>query len=352
MSIEFFLRLFGMAVLAVLGYQAGDYLGGPGKPPEAVRYTVLLALAGAGVGLLVTPYVTIKPFRWIRQQIRQVPANKLIAGTVGLVIALVISALLSLPLSLLPGDLGKWLPLATAIFLSYVGVSVMVMREQDMLVAAGSFLPVSLPAAERPLQNGTNQVILDTSAIIDGRIADISQTGFLQSVLVLPRFVLDELRHIADSSDVLRRNRGRRGLEMLNKLQKEAKVPIRISDIDFDDVVEVDAKLVKLAKVLHAPIVTNDFNLNRVAELQGVRALNINELANAVKSVVLPGEEMQVRVIQEGKEVGQGVAFLDDGTMVVVENGKRFLGHQIPIIVTRVLQTVAGRMIFAQLKPE
>jgi uncharacterized protein YacL len=196
------------------------------------------------------------------------------------------------------------------------------------------------------------QILLDTSAIIDGRIADISQTGFVHGTLVIPRFVLDELRHIADSPDSLRRNRGRRGLDILNKLQKESDVPVQIPDVDFADTPEVDGKLVKLAKSLRCPIITNDFNLNKVAEIQGVRVLNINELANAVKSVVLPGEEMAIRIIQEGKEAGQGVGFLDDGTMVVVEGGRRYLHSQLNIIVTRVLQTVAGRMIFAHPKLE
>ncbi|MBI2887487.1 MAG: PIN domain nuclease [Chloroflexi bacterium] len=340
-----------MVALTIVGYQVGDYVAGSQAEPDPIRNRWLysLSLAGAGLGLLVTPYVTVRPFLWVRQQIRHLPANVLLAGTLGLVIALVISALLALPLSMLPGDLGRWLPLATAIFVSYIGVSIMVMRQQDMLQAMSAFLPANLTGARHPY-NGSAQLILDTSSIIDGRIADISQTGFVQGTLVIPRFVLDELRHIADSPDALRRNRGRRGLEMLNKLQKDAQVPIQISDQDVEDATEVDAKLVKLARRLGSPIITNDFNLNRVAQLQGVQVLNINELANAVKSVVLPGEEMNVRVIQEGKESGQGVAFLDDGTMVVVENGRRYMGSQVPIIVSRVLQTVAGRMIFAQVK--
>jgi uncharacterized protein YacL len=165
--------------------------------------------------------------------------------------------------------------------------------------------------------------------------------------MTIPRFVLAELQHIADSPDSLRRNRGRRGLDMLNKLQKESIVPIRITDLDVEEVHEVDDKLVRLAKNLHCPIVTNDYNLNRVAELQGVRVLNVNELANAVRAVVLPGEGMKVRVVQEGKELGQGIAYLDDGTMVVVENGKKYLGNTLDVVVTRMLQTNQGRMIFA-----
>jgi uncharacterized protein YacL len=189
---------------------------------------------------------------------------------------------------------------------------------------------------------------LDTSVIIDGRIADVSQTGFIFGTLLVPRFVLNELQHIADSADVLRRNRGRRGLDILNRLQKDARALVRITDMDVEDVREVDDKLVMLSKQLGCPVLTNDYNLNRVAELQGVAVLNINELANAVKAVFLPGEAMQVKVIQEGKEAGQGVAYLDDGTMIVVEDGRRHLNHTLNVIVTKVLQTAAGRMIFAR----
>ncbi len=194
-------------------------------------------------------------------------------------------------------------------------------------------------------------ILLDTSTIIDGRIADISQTGFIDGVLLIPRFVLNELQRIADSSDSLRRNRGRRGLEMLKRLQKDSIVPIQVSEIDAAGVTEVDGKLVALARQHHYPVITNDYNLNRVAELQGVRVLNVNELANAVKTAVLPGEEMRVRVVQEGKEINQGLAYLDDGTMIVIENGRRHLDQgDIDVTVTRVLQTVAGRMIFATVK--
>jgi len=192
--------------------------------------------------------------------------------------------------------------------------------------------------------------LLDTSAIIDGRIADISETGFVSASLIVPRFVLNELQHIADSPDAMRRNRGRRGLDMLNRLQKDTTVPIEIIDADVEGVAEVDSKLVKMARTLHCPIITNDFNLNRVAELQGVKVLNINELANAVKPVLLPGEDIEIKIMQDGKELGQGVGYLDDGTMIVVEGGRQYMNTTIEVTVTRVLQTVAGRMIFAHPK--
>ncbi len=350
MSLDFVSRLVGMAVLGYTGWEIASELGSRELPPEYAPWTYSLVLAGIALGLLITPYVTIRPIRWVGQQFKQLPANVLFSAVVGLVIGLIISALLAVPLSLLPGYLGKFLPIATSIVMGYLGITLMVIRERDLLQAASSYIPGLTSDRQNGRVSGEDKLILDTSAIIDGRIADIGQTGFLRGTLVIPRFILDELRHIADSPDSLKRNRGRRGLEMLNRLQKETNVPLQILDTDFADVQEVDAKLVKLGKMIKAPIITNDFNLNRVAELQGVHALNINELANAVKSIVLPGEEMYVRIIQEGKESGQGVGFLDDGTMVVVENGKRYLNEELNIIVTRVLQTIAGRMIFAQPK--
>ncbi len=191
-------------------------------------------------------------------------------------------------------------------------------------------------------------ILIDTSVIIDGRIVDIAKTGFLPGNLVIPRFVLNELQYIADSAESLRRQRGRRGMEVLAELQKDRAIKTTIADIDVEGVREVDEKLVLLGKQMKAPILTNDFNLNRVAELQGVNVLNINELANAVKSILLPGEGLVVRVIQEGKELGQGVGYLDDGTMIVVEDGKNFIGKEIEVSVTKVLQTAAGRMIFSK----
>jgi len=208
--------------------------------------------------------------------------------------------------------------------------------------------PERLAGMFRPQAPVRRYRILDTSVIIDGRIADICETGFVDGTLVVPQFVLKELQQVADSADSLRRNRGRRGLDILAQMQKDSSTPVEIVDDDVPDVSEVDAKLITLAQARSKAILTNDFNLNRVAELQGIRVLNINSLANAVKPAVLPGEELRVRVIQEGKEAGQGVGFLDDGTMIVVEGGVRYIDKDLDVAVTRVLQTVAGRMIFAQ----
>jgi len=300
-------------------------------------------LAGAALGLLITPWITIRPYLWTRKTIRQIPAQQLLSATIGLLIGLIIAALSAFPLSFLPAPFGSILPFISLILFGYLGAWVMVMRERDFFaILGGRFGREGLAKAATE-----KSVLLDTSVIIDGRIADISRTGFVDGTMMIPRFVLAELQHIADSSDSLRRNRGRRGLEMLNKLQKESIVPIRITDLDVEDVHEVDDKLIRLAKNLHCPVVTNDYNLNRVAELQGVRVLNINELANAVRAVVLPGEGMKVRIVQEGKELGQGVGYLDDGTMVVVDNAKKFLNSTIEVTVTRMLQTNQGRMIFA-----
>jgi uncharacterized protein YacL len=195
-------------------------------------------------------------------------------------------------------------------------------------------------------------ILLDTSVIIDGRIADIFQTNFVEGRIVIPRFVLKELQQIADSQDSLKRTRGRRGLDILNKIQKTPAFDVRIQEEDFPEIKEVDAKLVKLAKVLGAKVFTNDFNLNKIAELQGVTVLNINELANALRPIVLPGETMEVRINKEGKEYNQGVAYLDDGTMVVVDNSRHLIGQTVKVIVTSVLQTSAGRMIFAKLEDQ
>src|SRR4029077_7063833 len=217
-------------------------------------------------------------------------------------------------------------------------------------VCSSDLVAAMLPGGRR--RGGFSQIVIDTSAVIDGRIVDVGRTGFILGTLMVPRFVLDELQRIADSPDAVRRNRGRRGLEMLSALQKDSITPVVVSEETYPEVGEVDAKLVAFARDRGAAILTNDFNLNRVAELQGIRVLNINELANAVKAVVHPGEEMSVKIIQEGKEPGQGVGYLDDGTMIVVEGAGPFIDQEIPITVTRVLQTVAGRMIFAQPRTE
>ncbi len=339
-------RIIGMIILGVVGWQVGlalseefiSYVPMIQLPPLVVNGG--LALLGAILGFLITPWLTVVPLTWANREIRSLPIQNLVGATIGLVIGLLIAALAAVPLHYLPFSLGRLMPFLVALLFGYLGVIAGIARHKDIL---NLFNP-------RLRYNGSaksDYVILDTSVIIDGRIADIAETGFIPGTILVPRFILDELQRIADSSDTLRRNRGRRGLEILNKLQKSKRASIQITDMDIPEIEEVDSKLIHLAKRLNAPIITNDYNLNRVAEIQGVQVLNINELTNAVKAVVLPGETIRVRIIQEGKEFGQGVGYLDDGTMVVVEDGKQYINNTLDVTVTRVLQTVAGRMIFA-----
>ncbi len=354
MSADFIARITGMFVLGLSAIYMGISFGKglSATQSEVIFYGVVFGLIGALTGLILTPYLTTRPAKAIRKILAQVDAQTLVAGLVGLIVGLAIAALLAFPLSLLPAPFGEILPFIGAIFLSYFGVTVFVMRQHDIFSILLSRLP------RRSYEEGDElterlpkrTILLDTSVIIDGRIADIARTGFITGTLLVPRFVLNELQYIADSADGLRRQRGRRGMEILAALQKDPTIPTQISDIDVEGTREVDDKLVILARQMKCPILTNDYNLNRVADIQGVNVLNINELANAVKAILLPGETLQVNVIQEGKEFGQGVGYLDDGTMVVVEDGVNHLRTTIPVNVTKVLQTAAGRMIFA--KPE
>jgi uncharacterized protein YacL len=336
-----------MIVFAGLGVYWGIYFGNlTGQNREL--YAVIFGLLGALIGLIITPYITTRPVRAMRSLLSRISSHALIAGLVGLLVGLIVAALLAFPISLLPSPFGDVLPFVGVLLFGYLGVAVFVTRQNDVFSA---FRVIPGRSSAEPAEEGdtSRPILLDTSVIIDGRIADIARTGFLFGTLLIPRFVLNELQYIADSADSLRRQRGRRGMEVLSELQKDATVPVQITDLDVEGVREVDDKLVVLARQLRAPILTNDYNLNRVAELQGVPVLNVNELANAVKSVLLPGEPLTVNIIQEGKESGQGVGYLDDGTMVVVEDGRERLNQQVTVMVTKVLQTAAGRMIFARL---
>ncbi len=356
MSIDFIVRLVGMVVLAVLGVSWGLNLGnlaGANPGPNTFSpewYALTFGLVGALIGLVLTPYITTRPIRALRSIFSRVSAQNLFSALIGLVVGLIIAALLAYPLSLLPQPLGSLLPFVGVIVLGYMGAAVFLMRQKDILSVFSSLLGKAAPQQEKESTSLTDSrtILLDTSVIIDGRIADIARTGFLPGALLIPRFVLAELQYIADSPDSLRRQRGRRGMEVLATLQKDPNVVVRISDIDVEGTREVDDKLVILARQMRCPILTNDYNLNKIAEFQGVTILNVNELANAVKSVLLPGEILGIRVIQEGKEINQGVGYMDDGTMVVIENGREFINREITVMVTKVLQTAAGRMIFAR----
>ncbi|MFD1850730.1 PIN/TRAM domain-containing protein [Oceanobacillus bengalensis] len=290
--------------------------------------------------------------KWVEDSLIKIPAVDLLFGSVGLILGLVIAYFINRPLQDIHIDIiSQVLPLFIMILLGYFGFQVGFKRRDE-------FVNLLKTSKREKARDGDEQEsnllprakILDTSVIIDGRIADICQTSFLEGTIIIPQFVLGELQHIADSSDALKRNRGRRGLDVLNRIQKELPVTVEIYEGDFEDIGEVDSKLIKLAKVIDGIIVTNDFNLNKVCDLQGVHVLNINDLANAVKPVVLPGEELVVQVIKDGKEQNQGVAYLDDGTMIVVEEGKDYIGKTIEVLITSVLQTSAGRMIFAKPK--
>ena len=346
-----YIRVLG----AVLGGLVGIGLAAAnqalfGQAPNAGLLLATWIVAWFIVGFALLPYLTVVPAVWLIGRVQELSTAEFVTAIGGLLIGLLMGLLLGLPLSAIPAPLGTWLPLGVSVFLGLSMAGLTVAKRTDLVSAAeaiGLARRSDTPAGRSSGSAGP-QIVVDTSSIIDGRIAEIVESGFIYGTLVVPRFVLDELQHIADSSDTLRRNRGRRGLEILARMQKESPTPVEIAEDEMRDIPEVDSKLVALARARGGAILTNDYNLNRVAELQGVRVLNINALANAVKPAVLPGEELHVRVIQEGKEQGQGVGFLDDGTMIVVEGGSRFIDKDLDVSVTRVLQTVAGRMIFAQ----
>ena len=288
----------------------------------------------------------------LESDLQKMSANDIVMGTVGLIAGLIIAFLISqIYVGIKVPYLDVILNVITYIILGYLGIVIATKKGKDI---RGSLLNWRLSGSGTgkggKTKSDATPKILDTSVIIDGRIADIMKTGFIEGQIVIPEFVLVELRHIADSSDALKRNRGRRGLDILNKIQNEYGVEIYNStgEKSLDEIPEVDVKLLKLAQIMNGKVVTNDFNLNKVAGIKGVDVLNINELANTLKPVVLPGEEMILSLVKEGKENNQAVAYLDDGTMIVVEDGKRFIGQTIKVIVTSVLQTSAGRMIFAK----
>jgi uncharacterized protein YacL len=312
---------------------------------------------------LISPWINsiiMKTMDYIEKSLQKLSAVEILLGVLGALIGLLISAVFLNLLEKIP-VVGPVLAVIVAILMAALGANIAIRKREELM---SMFSNIATSVATKRLQ-GTREKkskgehqhaykgypkVLDTSVIIDGRIFDICQTGFIEGPLVIPNFVLAELRHIADSSDGLKRTRGRRGLDILNKIQKELNIDVQIYEKDFPNIPEVDAKLLKLSQVLDGKVVTNDYNLNKVAEFQGVPVLNINELANAVKPVVLPGEEMNVQIIKDGKESGQGIAYLDDGTMIVVEGGKKYIGDTKGVVVTSVLQTAAGRMIFARQK--
>lgn len=327
----YFIRIFFLFLSTFVGYQLGGLL---------VEFGRQWPWIGAGIGFVIASLVIA-----FELAMRNVTVRGLSAAFFGLFFGLILAKLVAGAFIIVP--LGEGLSTSLQVILTlvfcYLGM-VMAMRGRDEF-------NLIIPYVKFSRQNQKDEIIiLDTSVIIDGRIADICQTKFIEGRFVVPKFVLREIQQIADSSDPLKRNRGRRGLDILNKIRKNTDMDVRISDEDFPDIQEVDAKLVKMSQVLGGKIFTNDFNLNKIAELQGIPVLNVNELANALKPVVLPGELMEVKLIKEGKEYNQGVAYLDDGTMVVVDNGRRLIGQTLKVMVTSVLQTTAGRMVFAKVE--
>ncbi len=350
------------------------------------------AILGGVAGWFISPFLIRKLgifTAFVEKQLSKMPIHDVIAGAAGLAIGLIIADLLGNAFSRIP-VVGNYIPIVFSIVLGTLGIRITIKKRKEITASFSSVpkvlkeilksrenknsketenaetlenvetakieKPVEVAAEENPkpkvslvkAKNNTNYKILDTNVIIDGRISDICKTGFLEGKLLIPVFVLEELQHIADSADSLRRVRGRRGLDVLQKIREESPLEVEIMNIDFEDIHEVDSKLVRLAQKIGGKIITNDFNLNKVAQLRGVEVLNINDLSNAVKAVVIPGETMKVQVVRDGKEPGQGVAYLDDGTMIVIENGHRYLSRTISVEVTSALQTSAGRMIFAK----
>lgn len=329
------LRLLLVVACSVSGYLLASHL--PITHTLGIWIKWVGALAGFIFALLALS---------IEKIIKKAPLKVIFGGTFGLFLGLVIAQLLGYAFS---GLQNSTIRISISVILScvfgYIGLVLGGKKVEEFKWPGWGFF-----AKGSQKKNGGK--ILDTSVIIDGRVADICETDFLEGPLVIPQFILQELQHIADSADNLKRARGRRGLDILNRMQKGDAVEVKVVDDDYPDIKEVDAKLIALAREMNAKIVTNDFNLNKVAQLQGVPVLNINQLANALKPMVLPGEVLHLQIMREGKEQGQGVAYLDDGTMVVVENASRHLGEEVEASVTSILQTTAGRMIFTTLKEE
>lgn len=320
-----------------------------------INNSYVSAILGAIIFYFITFWAVdyvIGFIKWAEDSLVKVPVTDVLFGSIGLIFGLVVAFLVGFALNAVKVPiLNTVAPILLTLLFGYLGFQVGFKKRDELLNLFTNKMGKKKAGEEESEKSASRSLkILDTSVIIDGRIADICQTGFLEGTIVIPQFVLEELQHIADSSDVLKRNRGRRGLDILNRIQKELSIQVEIYEGDFEEIQEVDSKLVKLAKLTSGILVTNDFNLNKVCELQKVAVLNINDLANAVKPVVLPGEELNVQVIKDGKEYHQGVAYLDDGTMIVVEEGREYIGKRIDVLVTSVLQTSAGRMIFAKPK--
>ena len=345
-----FVRLFGGALGVLVAIVLAS---GFGVPPldtgTVVGFLMLVGWIGAWfvIGYSILPYITFVPARWLIRRVLDLSTGEFVSAVGGLIVGLVIGLLLGLPMGNLPEPYNWVLPMGTVIVTGLGMMGLTVAKRNDLEDALRSAGILKVPDYSEHDHSGPLAYV-DTSALIDGRINDVVASGFLYGTLIVPRFVVDELQSIADNRDQARRVRGRRGLEVLAVLQKDPRVSVELSDEDPQNVDKVDAKLIELASRRSAGILTNDFNLNRVAQLHDVRVLNMNQLANALKPAFLPGDPLKVKVIQQGKEPGQGLAYLDDGTLIVVEGGGEMIEKDVDVTVVRVLQTVAGRMVFAQ----
>lgn len=353
-------RFVGAAAGMALGVLYGTFVVGNSSGfLTQNRAIVLAALLGSGVVgaiclAIAAPLLSVDPFLWLERMLNDAPAVQILGATLGLIVALLVAALVGVLLSPLPWGLGAIISIGLAIALVFVGVRAGSRRRDAFMDAFGRAAPshvTDLDLDEPEAQDG-QPVVVDTSVLIDGRIVDVAAAGFVPGRLLLPGFVLEELQRIADSADAVRRAKGRRGLGVVETLLQERDVRCEVIDLDFPGTPEVDSRLVKTARVRGAAIMTQDYNLNRLARIEGVRVLNLNDLANAVKPIVAAGETMSVMIVKEGKEAQQGVGYLEDGTMVVVEKGRNHQNETITATVTSVLQTAAGRMIFAALSDD
>lgn len=336
-------RYIGLVVGAFIGWQLGARLADAGNHEPWGLVALLFAALIGGVAFIIAPYVSVRVFRWLRRRFATVPAIDIVAAGVGLVIGGVLAALLAFPTSLLPDPFGQIFPFIVAVVACGLSVFVVVLRKNDL---------ASLIFRRQDVTHSEEKILLDTSVIIDGRIVDLVRTGLISMPLVVPRFILQELQSIANSSDATRKVRGRRGLDALERLQREERVAVEMAEVDIDEEQEVDNKLIRLARLSRYHVLTGDQNLERIAKLQGVNAININTVSQALRPPVVAGEELSLEIVQPGREHGQGIGFLDDGTLIVVEDGRDLVGRNVRVIITRTLQTGTGRMAFATLKEE
>lgn len=347
-SLEFWVRVLGMFGFGYAGWWFGDRVSTNPPSADEVRATLLLALSGAGLGLLITHRIIVDPIRDINRWLRATSAPDLIALSFGGLIGAIFGVLMTVPLSYLPGALGDYLPIISAALAVYLSALAVLGHKSELVGWAQQMAP-SKRRARQEMPNFGRACLLDTSAIIDGRIAAVVRSGFLDSVLIVPRFVLNELQLLADSSDDMKRMRGRRGLDLLNEMQKDPLISIEITSDDVSGVRGVDQKLVGLAIQQNRALITNDKNLSQVAELQEIQVLNLNVLSDAVRPPAVAGDMMVVNIREEGREREQGIGYLDDGTMVVVEDARDRIGEDVRVVVSRVWANDRGRMVFGRI---